>query len=216
MPFLGITRFRQPSLTKCLQTLILCAGLNSLAAFAAPGAHGPNGEHLDNRITSSGAQKPKFETFTESFELVGELTEHELAIYLHDYRSNVPVANASIEIEVGEQTAEAVYEVADNHYSVTQESFLHAIEAPGEYPVILTIITDDTADLMEATFVVPEFTSEDEEHGHAHETSGEEHDDHDHDVDHHDHFPWWAIPLALLCFLAGYLVNKRQKREVQT
>ena len=209
MPLLGVSRNRQTSLNKCLHAVVFCFALSSVSLVAAPGAHGPDGEHLDTQSKQPGAQNPKFETFTETFELMAELTGHELAIYLHDYRSNVPVANAMIEIATGEQSAEATYEAAGYHYIVTQDAFLHAIESPGEYAITLTIITEDVADLMEATLVVPEARLHDEKHGHEHP----ENLDAEHEQAHrHDHSLWWAIPLTLLSFLAGYMVNRRQNR----
>ena len=49
--------------------LLFAAMLVMSSAFASPGAHGPNGEHLDGQATASGTASsvPRVETFTEAF-----------------------------------------------------------------------------------------------------------------------------------------------------
>jgi hypothetical protein len=60
---------------KNLTKFLFIALLGMPAAFASPGAHGPNGEHLD---AAGGGHVhddagPRIETFTESFELGREM-----------------------------------------------------------------------------------------------------------------------------------------------
>ncbi|MDF3037287.1 MAG: hypothetical protein K0S28_2561 [Paucimonas sp.] len=62
-------------------SLIFTAMLSASGAIAGPGAHGPNGEHLDapaGHVHNGGG--PRVETFTETFELVAHLEADELSI----------------------------------------------------------------------------------------------------------------------------------------
>jgi len=63
---------------KALSALLL---VTTASAIAGPGAHGPNGEHLDAPTTTRAASAlPRVEAQTEAFELVAELRATELAI----------------------------------------------------------------------------------------------------------------------------------------
>ncbi|MDP1775890.1 MAG: hypothetical protein Q8K94_04635, partial [Moraxellaceae bacterium] len=92
----------------------------SSAAFAAPGAHGPNGEHLSSDTTGfavNASQIPSFETFTDQFELVGKLYDSELSIFVSDYATNAPILGAEIEVEVNGVTATATYHADAGDYA---------------------------------------------------------------------------------------------------
>ena len=89
--------------------LLLLSFVFITKAVASPGAHGPNGEHLDTRTKAAASTNPKFESFTETFELAGELLENQLVIYLHDFKTNTPIADASIDLELGEMSASAEF-----------------------------------------------------------------------------------------------------------
>lgn len=201
----GVSRFRLASKNKCLQFLVCCFGFYNALGIAAPGAHGPDGEHLDTEVHHQSTQNPKFESFTETFELVGELEEGQLVIHLHDYQTNIPVRNAAIEVESGSASAEASFSETNGIYIVTQQGLLDGIKARGEHQIILTVLTEEAADLMEATLIISE-DDQDEHHGH---------DEHGSD-EHHHHFPWWAVGLAILCFLSGVYFNKWFYKEVKS
>lgn len=94
-------RFGQRATALVLFT-VLSLVLLSQVVNASPGAHGPNGEHIDTSNKTAASVNPKFESFTESFELLGELFESQLLIYLHDFKTNAPVVGATIELESGE------------------------------------------------------------------------------------------------------------------
>jgi hypothetical protein len=56
------------------------------AARAAPGAHGPNGEHLDSpAATRTASALPRVEAKSEAFELVAELRDGALVILVDRY-----------------------------------------------------------------------------------------------------------------------------------
>lgn len=168
-----------------------------LNVYAAPGAHGPNGEHLAEEATNSSQLNPRFEAFTETFELVGELLSNELIIYLHDYATNAPIENASIEVEVNGLIAAAQYDNTHHHYSVTSSALTDLLTQPGEYEVIFTIFSDDAADLMSSTLVI-EKTAQAPVH-----------------EEHHHHFPWWAVISALSLFVLGLFLGRLSARSKQ-
>lgn len=167
----------------------------SLIAKASPGAHGPNGEHLDSRNVVLTSLNPKFETFTESFEMLGVLLESKLVIYLHDFKSNTPVKNASIELESGEFTAAADYSEELGTYSLTDQAMVELLNKTGEHEIVLTVMTEDNGDLL-----VGNLSNNRVEH------TGVEAEE-----DHHHHFPWWAVTLSLGFFIGGFLLGRTTK-----
>jgi hypothetical protein len=169
--------------------------LFSLTAQSSPGAHGPNGEHIDMEQSNQPTQRPKFESFTESFELLGEVFSNELIIYLHDFESNTPIQSASIDIEVGALASSATYDALQNRYIVSD---VNTLNNSGEHEVILTIMTNDNGDLLVANFVMPEMNT------HMGDT------DHSHDEEHH-HFPWWALGLSVVVFALGFFFGHKNK-----
>lgn len=94
-----IPRIESTSLNKYLKILVVGLALVAAPLLSAPGAHGPNGEHLDTNPQRKTTSNPKFEAFTETFELVGELFDSYIQINLHDYVTNKPISGASIELE---------------------------------------------------------------------------------------------------------------------
>lgn len=163
---------------------------------AAPGAHGPDGEHLTTESPQQLSLQPRFEAFSELFELVGELQPHALVLHLHNYQSNRPVADAQIELETADLSSTADFIADKNHYLLDNPALLATLQQPGSHEIILTIISADNADLLTASLDRSATTS----HGHE----SEEH--------HHGHFPWWSlllVLLGLLVFGAGVLFGRR-------
>jgi hypothetical protein len=170
----------------------------SLIAKASPGAHGPNGEHLDSKKIVLTASNPKFETFTESFELLGELLDNKLVIYLHDFKSNRPVKNASVEVESGEVTAIANYSDELGVYTLTEQAMINLLSQPGAHDIVLTIMTEDNGDLLIANLSNSKTESE------------AVHEEHEH------HFPWWIVFLCVGVFFGGFLVGNLAKTKTKT
>jgi hypothetical protein len=169
------------------------------AAVAAPGAHGPDGEHLDapggsHVHTDAG---PRMETFTESFELVGHLQESELSILIDRYETNEPVLNATLEVAFNGLTAPARFHADHGDYAVDDADFLKALAKPGKHSLVFTLIAGDESDLLEGALEVsPEVTPEEQAHGHS--------DDgvHEHAVS----FKTWVVGGVLLSILLVVLV----------
>ena len=181
-------------------TLIVCVVLSSLAlskmVSASPGAHGPNGEHLDTSNSVLASVNPKFESFTESFELLGELFDTQLMIYLHDFKTNLPIEGADIELESGELSASAQYSDTLKAYVLTEQKMLELLNIEGEHEIVLTVMTQDNGDLLVANLSTTK-THNDDEH---------------HDGDHH-HIPWFEIFIALLVFITGFLFGRFNKEK---
>lgn len=124
------------------------------AALAGPGAHGPNGEHLDAPTASFAASAlPRLEARSEAFELVAELRAAELAIVVDRYETNEPVLGAKLEVESGGVKAVAAFRAEQGDYAVTDASLLKALAAAGEHGLVFTLVAGTESDLLDGTLV---------------------------------------------------------------
>ncbi|MDP3605985.1 MAG: hypothetical protein Q8R59_09610, partial [Polaromonas sp.] len=80
-----LPNFSMPMRWQRLSVGLLVVMLAGVPAFAAPGAHGPNGEHLDAPAASGGAVNaaPRFEAQSDLFEVVGRLQGGELSMLIN-------------------------------------------------------------------------------------------------------------------------------------
>jgi hypothetical protein len=184
--------------------LALALLLISLSAQSSPGAHGPNGEHLDMEQSNQPIQRPKFEMFTESFEVLGEVFSNELIIYLHDFETNTPTQFAIIDLEVGALTASASFDEAQNRYIINDVNFISALNVSGEHEVVATILTEDNGDLLVSNFLMPEANAQSDNAEHSHNESHEQGEE-------HHHFPWWALGLSIVVFAFGFFFGRKNK-----
>lgn len=172
------------------------------AALASPGAHGPNGEHLDapggHVRTDTG---PRIETFTESFELVGHLRDGKLSMLIDRYDSNEPVLNGRLEVEFNGVKAAAKFHADHGEYAVDDENFLKALAKPGKHALLFTLTSGDDSDLLEGTL---EVNAGDGGHGHS--------DDNDHGHPQYN-LTTWAIAGVLLAVLLVALVIRQLRRK---
>jgi len=179
----------------------------SIPALAAPGAHGPNGEHLDGpafkRMQSA---LPRIETSSESFELVAELRVNELTIIIDRYETNEPVLGASLEVESGMLTATATFRADQGDYVVTDPAMLEALASPGEHALVFTVLAGNDSDLLDSTLIRgnPQADASTSEHDHGHD-----HAHHD-----HSHVPEYVLIGAVLASLGfvGFVVNRRRRK----
>ncbi|KFC76190.1 hypothetical protein [Massilia sp. LC238] len=178
--------------------LFFAAMLAVTSAFASPGAHGPNGEHLDGQANSTGASAtvPRIETFTEAFELLGHLSGGELSIMIDRYETNEPVLNGVLEVQYKDLKAKAKFHADLGDYAVDDPKFLAAISKPGTHALLFTLVAGEESDLLEGTLTVAE---EADDHGHEHGTSR-----------------WLlaAIAAAILAAAAVFVVRRRQRKEL--
>lgn len=134
-----------------LSALLLVA---SVSAVAGPGAHGPNGEHLDAPTTVRAASSlPRVETQTEAFELVAELRASALVVLVDRYLTNEPVLGARLDVEVGALKAVAAFRPEQGDYAVTDAAMLKALAAPGEHGLVFTLVAGADSDLLDGTLV---------------------------------------------------------------
>ena len=144
--------FGQTVSTALLVWLMAMAGM----AFAAPGAHGPNGEHLDSAATAGGTspEAARFEAQSETFELVGLLQEGELSILINRYETNEPVLDAKVEVETGDIRASAKFHADLGDYAVDDPALLQALTKEGSHPLLITIVAGQDSDLLDGTLRV--------------------------------------------------------------
>jgi hypothetical protein len=186
---------------RSLPALLLVMMLSQVPAMAGPGAHGPNGEHLDGPATSSAAgaaASPRFEAKSESFELVATLLGDELSMLIDRFATNEPLLRAEVEVESGNLKAKAKFHSDLGDYSVDDPAMLKLLSAPGEHALVITVIAGNETDLLDGALNVTAAQLEAAEHGH--------------DGDGHGiRWLWIAIGIALIALMAVALAL-RQKR----
>ncbi|RQO34014.1 hypothetical protein DBR37_12920 [Herminiimonas sp. KBW02] len=156
---------------KILSTFAICLFTWS-TAIAAPGSHGPNGEHLDapgGTARLVGGTGPRIDTFTEAFELVGYVKEDELSILIDRYETNEPVLNGKLEVEYAGQTATATFHADHGDYAIDTPELLAALRIPGKHALLFTFSVGEETDLLEATLEVVGDSHADE-HSHEHKS----------------------------------------------
>jgi hypothetical protein len=178
-------------------------------AQAAPGAHGPNGEHLDAPATAFVASTlPRLEAQSEAFELVAELRPNELVIVIDRYETNEPVLRAKLEVESGGLKAVAAFRAEQGDYAITDAAFLKALAAPGEHGLVFTLLAGSEGDLLDGTLVTRAAG--------AAAAAGHGHDDHAHDDHGHDHtleYAAWSVGAVLALGLAGAYAWRRKRAD---
>lgn len=187
--------------TLWLGALLAFLVLAGMPAFAAPGAHGPNGEHLDapaSAGTRSGAV-PGFEASSEAFELVGRLQGEKLSILINRFVTNEPVLNATVEVETGNLKATAKFQTDVGDYTIDDASMLKALAAPGDHPVVVTVLAGNESDLLDGTLTMASATPDD--HGHSHD------DGHGHGISR----ALWAALVLVVMGAVGWLFGRKPK-----
>ena len=211
MNMLFYRRTSQHLLATALGVLLLITSANALAA---PGAHGPDGEHLDAPATMRAASAlPRVEASTEAFELVAELRASELVVVIDRYETNEPVLGAQLEVASGTLKAVAAFRAEQGDYTVTDAAMLKALATPGEHGLVFTLVAGNDSDLLDGTLVsgagrvVAAATSND--HGHAH--GG---DDHGHGHGHElERAAWIGAGVVTLGLLGGIAWWRQRRRD---
>lgn len=178
---------------KILATFIVALSLMA-GAVASPGAHGPNGEHLDGQASAGPVgNAPLVETFSEMFELVGQLSGSELSVMIDRYETNEPVLNGKLEVEFKGLKAIAKFHADMGDYAVDDPKFLKALAAPGKHALIFTFIAGEESDLLEGTLEVSAPPAD--EHAHT------------------SYWKWIALALAASAAIAVALFLGRRSRK---
>jgi len=116
-------------------------------------AHGDE-DHSKDGTPAAQAQtvgQPRIETFTESFELVGQLQGKELSVFVDKYETNEPVLNGKLEVELGALKTVGQYRQERGDYVIADEGFVKALAAPGKHALVFTLTAANESDLLEAT-----------------------------------------------------------------
>lgn len=201
-------RAQRPLFALALTALLVCG---NTPVLSAPGAHGPNGEHLDGPTTMRAASSlPRVEAKSEAFELVAELRASELAILVDRYESNEPVLGAKLEVESGSLKAVAAFRAEQGDYVVTDAAMLKALAAPGEHGLVFTLVAGKDSDLLDGTLVgmaARVAAAAKDDHGHAH--GGDDHG-HDHEL---ERAAWIGAGVAALGLIGGIAWWRQRRRE---
>ena len=196
---------------------LLAAALMSLPlttpapAIAGPGAHGPNGEHLDGPPTVRAASAlPRVGSTSETFELVAELRASELAILIDRYESNEPVLGAKLEVESGSLKAVAAFRADQGDYVVTDAAMLKALAAPGEHGLVFTLVAGNDIDLLDGKLISAAVgTAAGTKHVDAHNQGD---DDHDRDQP-LERAAWIGAGVLALGLIAGFAWWRLRRRK---
>lgn len=185
---------------KNLTTFLLIAVLGMPAAFAAPGAHGPDGEHLDapggHVHTDAG---PRIESANGSFELLGHLQEEELSILIDRYETNEPVLDGKLEVEANGVKVPARFHADHGDYAVDDAQFLKSIAAPGKHALVFTLTAGNESARLEGTLEVAA----------AHST-------HAHADEHARSLTRWTVAGGLLALALTVLAIRLVRRKTPT
>jgi hypothetical protein len=179
------------------------AALFSLSAMASPGAHGPNGEHLDGptATASAGSSRPRIETKSEQFELVATLGGGEFSMLIDRFATNEPVLKAQVEVESGGLKAKAPFHDDLGDYAVADEAMLKLLGTPGEHALVITVMHGNESDLLDATLKVSaEQAQAASEAPHSHDHAGA--DDHGHEHSSGSRKLWTGLGLAAAALIA--------------
>lgn len=145
------------NLSKLLLASVVLALFSVLpnAAMAGPGAHGPNGEHIDAPSSSvEASMSPRFEAQSESYEIVGSLRKEELSLLIDRFETNVPVRQATVQVELGQLKAGAKYREGLGYFSIDDEAILKELWKPGAHALVISIIEDEDSDLIDVKLTV--------------------------------------------------------------
>lgn len=127
----------------------LAAAALALPAWVPAWSHEGEDHGAPAAAPAAVAAGPRTEAQTEAFELVAVPADGRLDLYLDDFATNEPVADARVEVESGAFRAVAD-QVAPGLYTIPAANFA----PPGKYPLVISVQAGDVADLLTATLEV--------------------------------------------------------------
>lgn len=202
---------------RCVSQHLLCAAalwallLATPAGRAGPGAHGPNGEHLDGPTTAVATTTlPRVEATSELFELVATLHGGKLSVMVDRFDTNEPVLNATLEVESGGIKAKGTFHAEQGDYAFDDPKLLALLASPGEHGLVFTLVAGKDSDLLDGTLAVSPGS------GAMARAKGQRDHGHDDDDHGHDHAleraAWIGAGVAALG-LIGSIAWWRQRRS---
>lgn len=180
--------------------LLLAAASTTLAG---PGAHGPNGEHLDSPDTRSvAAALPRLEAKSETFELVATLHAGELSVLIDRFDTNEPVLAGTLEVESGGAKARATFHADQGDFAVDDPKLLALLRTPGEHALVFTLMAGQDSDLLDGTLIstasgVASDAAVHDDHAQAHER---------------ERAAWIGAVVAALAVIGGVTWWRRRRR----
>lgn len=180
--------------------LLSCLTAMALAAPTWPAwGHGDEDHSHDEPSPAAQAAPqsgPRASAQTESFEIVAALDKPTLTIYLDDFNTNTPIADAKVEVQSGAFQATATMQ-SPGVYTLAAA----ALAQPAQHPLTISVETADTADLLSLTLDTRE----------AHANDGNAPDDHA-----GSRWPasWlWGLGVAVALLAAGLIAASARKRR---
>jgi hypothetical protein len=180
-----------------MRTLFKLLSLNLLLALAlpvlaSPGAHGPNGEHLDGPAAGgmpAADGRPRLEAFSEVFELVAHLEDDAVVAMINDYATNAPIDGAEVELESSGVTVAATFDPLSGQYRFAEPKLVQALHVAGAHPMAFSITAGDEFDIVAGKLDVSE-------HSHAASTTS----------------IWpWVLGAFVILALVLFLTTRRSK-----
>jgi len=165
-----------------------------LSLTASPGAHGPNGEHLDGPAAGNASSdgRPRAEGYSELFEFVAHLEQGALTMMMNVFETNEPVDGADVEIEFNGIKDKAKFNPVTGVYRFESAKLIEALSVPGKHPLAFNVTKGDDFDIVPGTLVV--------------------------DADTHPHaggsLRWWLLGVGLLLAAAIVVFLRRTRRRL--
>lgn len=174
---------------------LLLVPLLSGRSIAAPGAHGPNGEHLDSPGAGSIAAldgRPRMEGYSELFELVAHVEHDRVSVMINVYETNAPVDGATVDLDSDGRTVRAEFDPSTGVYSFMDRELADRLNGPGMHSLAFTIDTGEQFDIVAGALDVAEH-------------------------EHHDRSRpgLWIAAAAVALALAGLLFHRRRRTRAR-
>ena len=130
---------------------LVCASLAVLPmVFGSVFAHEGHDDAPAARASMPGLA-PRVAAASADIELLAELRNDKLLIYLDRFATNEPLSGATVEVESGSNRGTAV-PVGEGLYQVSAPW----LAQPGKHPLVFTVHAKDLDDLLNGTLEVPE------------------------------------------------------------
>nr|WP_314899287.1 hypothetical protein [uncultured Deefgea sp.] len=125
--------------------ILICSLILSTTAWA----HGDDDHGAEPKPASTPQVVSSSESASADFEVLAQMDGQMLTIYLNRYADNLPISNASLEVESGAFKAK-LKSVASGVYQAPAATLAKV----GEHPLIMTLIAGEQSDLLETTLKV--------------------------------------------------------------
>lgn len=140
----------------------LPVGVLLAAALLLPAPAFAHEGHDDAPATATGPSQPRFVAASDLFELVGVVQGKQLTLYLDHAPTNVPVKNATLELEIGDRKLQAQPQ-GDGQFEATLEAAL----PEGTTPVTATVTASNDSDLLAGEIDIHGATHAEPAHAHG-------------------------------------------------